>query len=289
MPMNICASAEHRLLTESALAQLRHDEGLASLVRAMHAEDSPVAEQVQRLGVSSVHLACQRSMNALLEGAGAESPATTLDPVEFAQAIYKLPRTPRTAPIRRIVREIARVYARASTKGLRTPKRPDDFHALWECAMEGEPRWSKESFTPKFRASAARILNGQSLETVLQVCIDPADYETELARLLAFLRDESLELEVRAACGYALFEWIHPFVDGNGHVGRMLALSLLQDSYSLPTMVCFSSALVWGKLGTSRLFAPLRSGDGTLVDFCRGTLEQLHAEQALALGVVAEA
>ena len=95
MPMNICASAEHRLLTESALAQLRHDEGLASLVRAMHAEDSPVAEQVQRLGVSNVHLACQRSMNALLEGAGAESPATTLDPVEFAQAIYKLPRTPR--------------------------------------------------------------------------------------------------------------------------------------------------------------------------------------------------
>lgn len=289
MPMNICASAEHRLLTESALAQLRHDEGLASLVRAMRAEDRSVAEQVQRLGVSSVHIACQRSINALLEGAGAETPSAMLDSAEFAQAVCALPRTPRTAALRRIVREIARVYALASTSSLPIPKRPDDFHALWEYAMAGEPRWREEDFTPRFRASAARILEGRSLETVLQVCMDPADYEAELARLLAFLQDESLEVEVRVACGHALFEWIHPFVDGNGHVGRMLALSLLQDSYSLPAMVCFSSALVWGKLGTSCLFAPLRSGDGTLVDFCRGTLEQLHAEQALALEIVAEA
>ncbi|MBR3160391.1 MAG: Fic family protein [Atopobiaceae bacterium] len=212
-----------------------------------------------------------------------------MSPTEFLQAIYQLPRTPRTASLRRSVREVARAYARTCAGDLSIPTMPDDFHAMWDNAMEGEPLWSEGVPSSAFRTTAARILSGKSLSIVLQQCAEPCDYETELSHVLAFVQDETIEPEVRAACSYALFEWIHPFLDGNGHVGRMLVLALLQDTYSLPTMVWFSQTLVWGRGRTSGLFAPLRNGDGTFVGFCRGTLEQLHEAQEFALNMLMEA
>ena len=73
-------------------------------------------------------------------------------------------------------------------------------------------------------------------DEVLQVCADPGDFERELDRLVAFLADSRLLPEARAACSYALLEWTHPFMDGNGHTGRMLLLSVLQGCYSLLSM-----------------------------------------------------
>ena len=282
-------SAERPLLTEGVLQRLRYETSLVALVRAMREEDRLAADRLRRLSPSQVHLACQRSINALLWDASLGDEALPLDPTYFARAIYGLPRVPNTAQRRRLVRETARIYAQVSSGGLSIPTRPDGFHALWECAMEGEPRWSEVEPSSAFRPAAARIVRGRSVSDVLQVCADPADYEEELEGLLAFFQDTTLEPEIRAACGYALFEWIHPFADGNGHVGRMLALALLQDIYSLPAMVCFSWALVRGRGRTSALFATLRSGEGTLVGFGRGTLEQLHGAQALARGLLGEA
>ena len=272
-------SAERPLLTEGVLQRLRSETGLVALAHVMREEDRLVVGRLRRLSPSQVHLACQRSINALLGDAALENAELPLDPAEFARAINGLPRVPSTARRRRLARETARIYAQAGAGGLPIPVRPDDFHALWECAMAGEPRWSETEPSSAFRPAAAKIVRGRSASDVLQVCADPADYEAELEGLLAFLQDATLEPEIRAACGYALFEWIHPFADGNGHVGRMLALALLQDIYSLPTMVCFSWALVRGKGRTSALFATLRSGDGTLVDFGQGTLVQLHGAQ----------
>ena len=83
---------------------------------------------------------------------------------------------------------------------------PDDFHAMWDNAMEGEPLWSEGVPSSAFRTTAARILSGKSLSIVLQQCAEPCDYETELSHVLAFVQDETIEPEVRAACSYALFE-----------------------------------------------------------------------------------
>ena len=244
----------------------------------MREADCRMTRRMKQLDDMQVHFACQQTINMLLEEPGAQSGGAQ-DPAEFAQAIYTLPRVPRTASNRRQVREVARMYARVCMHRLSVPRQPDDFHALWECAMEGEPRWSESHPSSRFRERAGCIRNGKPPYDVLQICADPADYPAELKYLLEFAHDESFQPEIRAACAFALFEWIHPFADGNGHTGRALMLALVQGGYSLPTMVCFSTALAFGKGRTSKLFARLRTCEGTLVDFCRGTLEQLKAAQ----------
>ena len=191
----------------------------------------------------------------------------------------ELSRDVRTAPHRRAAREIARVYSLLCDGGLPVPRCADDFHRLWDAAMDGEPRWNAGYPSSAFRTNRAVIRKSMFSDEVLQVCSDPADFHRELDRLVAFLADGRLLPEMRAACAYALLEWTHPFMDGNGHTGRMLLLSVLQDFYSLPSMIAFTRALCLGREVTCGQFALLREGKGSLAGFCAATLAQLGDAQ----------
>ena len=96
-----------------------------------------------------------------------------------------------------------------------------------------------------------------------------------LNRLIGLLADERLEPEVRAACGLCLHDWIHPFLDGNGHTGRLLMITVLEALYSQPTLVCFARELVVHRATTMKLFKQLRNRESDIIDFCIGLLGQL--------------
>ena len=57
-----------------------------------------------------------------------------------------------------------------------------------------------------------------------------------------FLHDESLPPLVHAAIAHAHFEAIHPFLDGNGRVGRLLISLLLVTRGILPSPLLYLSA-----------------------------------------------
>jgi Fic family protein len=67
----------------------------------------------------------------------------------------------------------------------------------------------------------------------LMECLDPWE---------KFLHDESLPPLVHAALVHAQFEAIHPFLDGNGRVGRLLLTLLLSERSVLPTPLLYLSA-----------------------------------------------
>ncbi|HNV03294.1 MAG TPA: Fic family protein [Vicinamibacterales bacterium] len=57
-----------------------------------------------------------------------------------------------------------------------------------------------------------------------------------------FLHDESLPPLVHAALAHSQFEAIHPFLDGNGRVGRLLITLLLVERHVLPSPLLYLSA-----------------------------------------------
>ncbi|MDP2137883.1 MAG: Fic family protein [Candidatus Didemnitutus sp.] len=62
-----------------------------------------------------------------------------------------------------------------------------------------------------------------------------------LGALEKFLRDETVPSLVRAALAHVQFETIHPFLDGNGRVGRLLITLLLCQDGVLPQPLLYLS------------------------------------------------
>ena len=277
--MPTCISDDTRILTEEVIEELADSTAICGLVEAMRGREDEVRRLLDEADPTAVRRACRQVALDLLPKPKACASLADMDSPGFASAVYGLPRDVRTAPHRRAAREIARVYSLLCGGGLPVPGCADDFHRLWEAAMEGEPRWDAGYPTSEFRTNRAVIRKSMFADEVLQVCADPGDFERELDRLVAFLADSRLLPEARAACSYALLEWTHPFMDGNGHTGRMLLLSVLQGCYSLLSMTFFSRALCLGRDVTCGQFALLRAGEGSLVGFCAATLAQLGEAQ----------
>ena len=71
----------------------------------------------------------------------------------------------------------------------------------------------------------------------------PSELKGCLVDLERYLHDESLPPLVQAALVHSQFEAIHPFVDGNGRVGRLLiTLLLVQRGVILPSLFLHLSA-----------------------------------------------
>ena len=105
-----------------------------------------------------------------------------------------------------------------------------------------------------------------------------------LDALERFLHDEELPPLVHAALAHAQFEAIHPFLDGNGRIGRLLVTLLLVVRGVLPSPLLYLSA--WFEAAREEYYAHLLAvtRDGAwepwLVYFLTGGC--IQAEDALA-------
>lgn len=99
----------------------------------------------------------------------------------------------------------------------------------------------------------------------------------------SFLHDDSLPPLVHAALVHSQFEAIHPFLDGNGRVGRLLITLLLVESGILPAPLLYLSAFFEATNSEyyARLLAVTQKGEWEewLAYFLTGVA--LQAEDAL--------
>ena len=101
-----------------------------------------------------------------------------------------------------------------------------------------------DSATPgEFRRSQNWIGSpGSTLSDATYVPPPPSDLMDCLAAWERFLHDESLPPLIHTALVHAQFEAIHPFLDGNGRVGRLLITLLLAQRGVLPQPLLYLSA-----------------------------------------------
>ena len=84
---------------------------------------------------------------------------------------------------------------------------------------------------------------GSTLKNAIYVPPPPSELKGCLVDLERYLHDESLPPLVQAALVHSQFEAIHPFVDGNGRVGRLLiTLLLVQRGLPLSSLFLHLSA-----------------------------------------------
>ncbi|MBP8591184.1 Fic family protein [Candidatus Shapirobacteria bacterium] len=127
------------------------------------------------------------------------------------------------------------VYQRGA-KGL-TAKNILDLHQI---VMKGliEP-----SNLGKFRSEVSAIFNANGIAVYLPP--SPKKIPTHLKRLLNFINsDKEPFVPIRACLAHYSFEKIHPFLDGNGRVGRLLLQAVLAKSdYAMKGLICLEENL----------------------------------------------
>ena len=128
------------------------------------------------------------------------------------------------------VREVAN-YVKAMNLGLeRLKSLPLSLRLLKQIHAELMTNARGSERTPgEFRRSQNWIgPDGCSLNDARFVPPPPEDAKASMGDLETFLRDETpMPLLVRAALVHSQFETIHPFLDGNGRMGRLLITFLL--------------------------------------------------------------
>lgn len=104
-----------------------------------------------------------------------------------------------------------------------------------------------------------------------------------LGALETFLHDPRTPLLIKAALAHAQFESIHPFLDGNGRLGRLLITLLLVDGKALQEPVLYLS--LWFKRHRERYYSLLQGvrTDGNWEDWLRFFLEGVLATSELAV------
>ncbi len=134
-----------------------------------------------------------------------------------------------------LLRALNWVYQRGA-RGL-TAKNILDLHQM---VMKGliEP-----SNLGKFRSEVSAIFNANGIAVYLPP--SPKKIPIHLKRLLNFINsDKEPFVPIRACLAHYSFEKIHPFLDGNGRVGRLLLQAVLAKSdYAMRGLICLEENL----------------------------------------------
>lgn len=116
------------------------------------------------------------------------------------------------------------------------------------------------------------------------------DINNGLANLIRFMNYDNLPKLYKIFIGYYYFEYIHPFYDGNGRVGRYLLAKSLTSVVNIFTAITLSYSINRNKNKYYRSFEktshPLNKGDMTL--FVKENLELLISGQEHILSFLTE-
>jgi cell filamentation protein, protein adenylyltransferase len=85
-------------------------------------------------------------------------------------------------------------------------------------------------------------IGGGTLDDAIFVPPPPDEMQRSLSDLERFLHDGSLPLLVQLAVAHYQFEVIHPFLDGNGRIGRLMIPLMLVLRQALPQPLLYLSA-----------------------------------------------
>ncbi|NGM18027.1 Fic family protein [Eggerthellaceae bacterium zg-893] len=161
-------------------------------------------------------------------------------------------------------REFARLYLDLSYSTIPRPETPEDIRVIYDQVMSGE-----ELDCPPdgklFRKNAVFVHDGMR-EVHRGVAPESAIIDG-LQDMLALVNSSEVPELYSALTSHYIFEYIHPFYDGNGRTGRYLLSMFLEAPLSKPTALSLSRVIAENKHLYYQAFQnvqnPLNHGEAT--------------------------
>jgi Fic family protein len=182
--------------------------------------------------------------------------------------------------------EFARLYL-ALCDGVDLPTKPADVRAIFDAVMDGSLSEAAKPDGGLFRNGPVHIEDNRG-----KVIHEGVSSEEKICSLL----DQMIQLNLRedvpslfsAVLGHFIFEYIHPFYDGNGRTGRYLLALYLSKSLSQVTVLSLSRTIAENKNAYYKAFdaveRPLNCSEATpFVEMLFGLIETAQAETVVSL------
>lgn len=148
-------------------------------------------------------------------------------------------------------REFARLYLDMTFSETSLPTKPADVRAIYDKIMDGE-KLDDAPDGKLFRKKEVYITDGMKQ---IHTGLYPEDKITAaIETMLKLANSEEIPSLYAAIASHYIFEYAHPFYDGNGRTGRYLLSMFLEDSLSKPTALSLSRAIANNKSAYYKAF-----------------------------------
>ena len=161
------------------------------------------------------------------------------------------------------------------------PQTPADVRAIYDRVTAGEIDERSRPDGRLFRKEGVDVVGAGG--KILRRGLEPEEKITHaLGQMIAFVRNDDVPALYSAAVSHYLFEYAHPFYDGNGRTGRYLLSLLLSKTLSAPTALSLSRAMAESR---SEYYRAFKSADkamnrGELTFFVYAILGLVQSAQA---------
>ena len=243
------AAEEARRRDSVGTFRLGYETKAGELFLAVPKELSALTEQVLRT---------ERKVTALLNGmnllaANAVLRGLVFDEVVFTNAIEGIHSTRRQIKdalesvsndaSRCRFKELALLYMDIASGKAEEPTTPEGVRAIYDRVMDGELDDAHIPDGRLFRKDGVDVIAGGV--NVIHRGLEPEEKIVEAVKsMLALIEDEGLPSLYAALASHYLFEYAHPFYDGNGRTGRYLCSLMLDRSLSKPTVLSLSRVIL---------------------------------------------
>lgn len=149
--------------------------------------------------------------------------------------------------------EFARLYFNLTEPDPLVPTTPEDVRKIYDMVMLGEDIGDDAPDGKLFRKGKEAVYRDAS--TVVHEGLHPESAITDAIRsMLLLVNSDDVPKLYSAMLGHFIFEYIHPFYDGNGRTGRYLLALWLSEPLSVLTSLSLSRIILENKSTYYRSF-----------------------------------
>ncbi len=178
-------------------------------------------------------------------------------------------------------REFVNLYLGISDPGRSFPKTPEDIRAVYDRVMRGEDLGDDAPDGRLFRRGEVEVI-GTGGKVLHRGLYPESAIVKGLEQMLSIVESRDIPETYSAIVGHYVFEYVHPFYDGNGRTGRYLLALYLSRPLSMLTSLSLSRVLAENRASYYRSFkkAEHPKNYAELTSFVMNVLESVHVAQA---------